>query len=88
MDLELKPINYALAKYAVMNWHYSKAMPTGKLVKIGVYENKKFIGCILYGRGLIPLKGFHKQFNLKLNEICELVRVADGGITRLFVVII
>lgn len=57
-----------------MAWHYSKAMPSGKLIKIGVWEDSKFIGVVLFGRG--AARGIGGPFGLKQTEICELVRVA------------
>lgn len=57
-----------------MNWHYSKTMPTGKLVKIGVWEDGRFIGAVLFGRGASPNLG--KAYGLNQGECCELVRVA------------
>lgn len=72
--IEIKPCSFEAAKYAVMNWHYSKAMPSGKLVKFGVWEDGKFIGAVVYGRGANPSVG--EQFGLSQFEICELVRVA------------
>lgn len=66
--------SFDAAKYAVLNWHYSKTMPAGKLVKIGVWEEDKFIGCVLFGRGANNNIG--KPYGLKQTEICELVRVA------------
>ena len=66
--------SYKAAQYAVTHWHYSRSMPTGKLIKIGVWEDKKFIGCVLYGRGANIHIG--KPYNLEQDEICELVRVA------------
>jgi len=44
VELKLDWCSYQAAKYAVENWHYSKCMPVGKLVKIGVWEDKKYIG--------------------------------------------
>jgi len=62
------------ARYAVMNWHYSKAMPSGKLVKFGVWEEGLFIGSIIYGRGanynLSKILGYTSE------QVCKLVRVA------------
>lgn len=72
--LEIKPCTFHTAKFAVMNWHYSKAMPAGKLVKYGVWEDSKFVGAVIFGRGAnqyVP-----KSLGLKLTECCELVRVA------------
>ena len=72
--LKLDWCSHEAAKYACENWHYSKATPCGKLVKIGVWENDKFIGAVLYGRG--ANKSLMSQFNMSLDEGCELVRVA------------
>ena len=51
MNLRLDWCSYKAAKHAVMNWHYSKTMPIGKLVKIGVWEDDKFIGVVIFGLG-------------------------------------
>jgi hypothetical protein len=49
-------------------------MPAGKLLKYGVWENDKFIGAILFGRG--ANNNAHKSLGVKVTECCELVRVA------------
>jgi len=72
--LNIAPCSFAAARFAVVNWHYSRSMPVGKLVKFGVWERGEYIGCILYGRGATGNIG--KPFKLKQTEICELVRVA------------
>lgn len=69
--------SYDAAKYAVMNWHYSKTMPAGKLVKFGVWENDTFIGCVIYGLG--SNYNLSKIVGMKGNQVCELVRVALTG---------
>ena len=74
VDLKIDWATYKAAKYAVMHWHYSKAMPAGKLVKIGVWENEKFIGCVIFGRGANNNIG--KPYGLNQTQACELVRVA------------
>lgn len=66
--------DYKAAKYAVTHWHYSRTMPAGKLVKFGVWESSKFIGCVLFGRGANNNIG--KPFDLSQTAVCELVRVA------------
>lgn len=73
-NLKLDWCSHEAAKYAVMRWHYSRAMPTGKLVKIGIWENKKFIGVVLFGRG--ACKSLGSNFGLDQTEVCELVRIA------------
>lgn len=74
MTIKIKGIDFKTAKHAVMNFHYSKKMPIGKLIKYGVWENDKFIGAVVYGRGSSPFLG--TAYNLNQTEVCELVRVA------------
>jgi len=74
MSLKVDLCEYDAAKYAVMHWHYSKAMPSGKLVRFGVWEDKRFIGCVIFGRGATINIG--RPYNLKQTRVCELVRVA------------
>lgn len=66
--------SYEASKYAVLNYHYSKAMPSGKLVRFGIWEDKEFIGSVLFGSGANP--NMSKVVNLTPYEVCELVRVA------------
>ncbi len=42
--LHLDFCSHEAAKYAVMRWHYSRRMPKSKLVRIGVWEDEKFVG--------------------------------------------
>lgn len=72
--LEVNFCTHEAAKYAVENYHYSKILPTGKLVKFGVWEDKKFIGVVIFSRGASPFLG--KFLQLDATEICELTRVA------------
>lgn len=73
-DLLVAIPSHDAAKYAVENWHYSRILPTGKLIKYGVWEDKKFIGVVIYSRGDSPNLGTF--LNLDQTEICELTRVA------------
>ncbi len=73
-NLKVAPCSHEAAKYAVENWHYSRILPTGKIVKIGVWENDRFIGCVLFSRGASPHLG--TALKLDQTEICELTRVA------------
>ena len=72
--LDIETCSHEAAKYSVKNWHYSKSLPAGKLVKFGIWEDKKFIGCVLFARGASPYLG--KFLNLDQTEVCELARVA------------
>ena len=66
--------SYEAAKFAVMNWHYSKRMPMPPRATIGVWEDGKFIGAVIFARGNSPSLG--KPYGLKQVENCELVRIA------------
>jgi hypothetical protein len=57
-----------------MNWHYSEKMPIGKLVTFGVWEDEKFIGAIIFGRGANPHMANSR--GLRQDQAVELIRVA------------
>lgn len=73
-SLKLDFAPHEAAKFACENWHYSKCLPTGKLVKIGVWEDDKFIGVVIFSRGASPHLG--TKFELSQYQLCELTRVA------------
>ena len=73
-DLRLDFCSHQAAKHAVMRWHYSRAMPAGKLVRVGVWEENNFVGAILYGSG--ANRHLARPFGLQGTQACELVRVA------------
>ena len=56
------------------HWHYSRCMPAGKTVKIGVWENDKFIGVVIFSRG--ANNNLFKPYGLSQTEACELTRIA------------
>ena len=66
--------SHAAAKFACENWHYSKVIPQGALVKIGVWEKQRFVGCLIFGRGATNELG--TPYGLKNTQVCELVRIA------------
>lgn len=72
--LQLDYASYEAVKYACVNFHYSRTVPAGKLIKIGVWEHGKFMGVVLYGRGANSSLG--APYGLKQIECCELVRIA------------
>jgi len=73
-DLRLDFCSHDAAKHAVLRWHYSHTMPAAKLVRVGVWEDGRFVGAILYGSG--ANRHLARPFGLKGTEACELVRVA------------
>ena len=74
VKLHLDWCSHEAAKYSVEHWHYSKCLPAGKMVKIGVWENDKFIGCVLFSRG--ANNHLLNPYGLKQTEGCELTRIA------------
>jgi len=74
MNLRLDWCSYEAAKYAVMNWHYSARIPKFKQVYIGVWENEKFIGVVIFGLSVTPYLG--SKYMLKNTECVELTRIA------------
>lgn len=74
MTLRLDWCSHEAAKYAVLRWHYSHAMPAGKVVRVGVWESGLYVGCVLFARGSNKYLGL--PFGLSQTECVELVRVA------------
>lgn len=73
-NLKIDWATHEAAKYACENWHYSKSLPVGKLVKVGAWEKSKFIGVVIFGRGANFRIG--EPYRLDQTECIELVRVA------------
>lgn len=74
--LRLDWCSYAAAKYAVEHWHYTKTMPVGKLVKIGVWEDTQFIGCVIFGLGGGGACNGRRYGLMRNFEMAELQRIA------------
>ena len=73
-DLKIDWATHEAAKYACENWHYSKCMPVGKLVKVGAWEAGVFVGVVVFGRG--ANNNMVKGYGLTQDQGCELVRIA------------
>jgi hypothetical protein len=73
-NLKIDWATHEAAKYACENWHYSKCLPASALVKIGAWEDSKFIGVVLFSRGATP--NLCKPYDLTQMECCELTRIA------------
>lgn len=72
--LKIDWATHEAAKFACVNWHYSKSVPVPPLVKIGVWEDGKFIGVVIFSRG--ASSNLLKPYGLKQTEGCELTRIA------------
>lgn len=73
-DLVVAPCSYEAAAYAVKSWHYSKKMPAGKCYRLGVWEDDKFVGALVFAWG--ANKSLSSPYGLQMTECVELVRVA------------
>ena len=73
-ELSLAWVSYRDAKWAIENWHYSRSVPAGKTVKVGVFEQRQFIGVVIFSRGSTPKIG--APYGLEQTQVCELTRVA------------
>lgn len=72
--LRVEFCDYPAAKHACLNWHYSKSMPVGSIVKVGAWEDGQFIGVVLFAHGATQQIG--SPYGLTQFECIELVRVA------------
>lgn len=73
-ELKIDWCGHDAAKHACLKWHYSHALPAGKLVKIGVWEDSEFKGCIIFSLGANRHIG--RPYGLTNTQCCELTRVA------------
>jgi len=73
-ELRLDWCSAKAAKYACEHWHYSKSVMISKNVYVGVWEDGKFVGAVIFARGSNNAIG--KPYGLSQQHVCELVRVA------------
>lgn len=73
-DLKIDFCSQRAARFACEHWHYSQVIPTGKLVRVGVWECGLFVGAVVFGRGASAQ--LYKRYNLLQTQGAELVRVA------------
>jgi hypothetical protein len=73
-NLRLAWCSVEACRFAVENWHYSRAMPLGRSARIGAWEDGRFIGCIMFAMGGNNRIG--DPFGMDTSDCCELVRVA------------
>jgi hypothetical protein len=83
--LRLDWASHDAARWACEKWHYAGVLPTGKLVKVGVWEDDSFRGVVLFSRGASPHLG--RQYDLDHTQLCELTRIAlrehDAPVSRI-----
>ena len=50
-ELRLGWCDHKAARWACEHWHYSRSVPRGKSVYVGVWEDGRFIGVVIFSRG-------------------------------------
>ena len=74
MSLRLDWCDAKASQYAVAKWHYSKTLPLPPRVDVGVWEDSKFIGAVIFSPGANP--NLASSFSLTRYQCVELTRVA------------
>ena len=74
MTIALAPISIGAATHAVEQWHYSRTLPRSPSTAFGVWEDERYIGAVIFGRGASWNLGL--AYGVTKYECCELVRVA------------
>lgn len=74
--MRLEKASHKAVKYACLNFHYAKAVPTYS-IGFSVFENNVWCGVILYGGGASV--NMPSKFNLRNGQYLELNRMALNG---------
>jgi len=86
--LRLDWATHRAAAYAVEHWHYSQTMPVGKSVKIGAWEDGRFIGALIFTWG--ANHHLAASIGVEMTQCAELVRVAlrkhAASVTRILAI--
>jgi hypothetical protein len=75
--MRLEKASAKAVKYAIMNFHYSKAVPMVQAAYAVFNDNNEFCGVICYSLGANNQIG--SPYGLKQGQVVELVRVALNG---------
>lgn len=72
--IQVKFATKEATKYACEHWHYAHKLPQGNLFSVGVWEDKHFLGVVIFSHGANNRIG--APYNLSQFQCCELTRVA------------
>lgn len=75
-DLRLAWVSHHVAKYAVRRWHYSRRLSSARNAYIGVWEDDRFIGVVVFGVGSGNVTNGRRYGLAKSHEMAELTRIA------------
>jgi hypothetical protein len=72
--LFVAPCSREAALWAVKAHHYTRSLPSGRVLAFGVWEDGTFSGCLIVSRGACANIG--KPFSLSQDQIAEVSRIA------------
>lgn len=76
MPLRLDWVNSKAARFAVERYHYSRKMPVAKSAYIGVWEDQRYVGALVFGLGGGAATDGRRWGLARQFEVVELERVA------------
>jgi hypothetical protein len=74
--LRLDWASHKSAKHACENWHYTESMPAGGRINVGVWEDERFVGVVIFGMGSGNATNGIRYGLKRSHEMAELCRVA------------
>ena len=73
--LFVAPCSLEAATFAVLAWHYSRAMPSGRVLPFGAWWDGVFVGVVTISRGACA--NIHRPFGLpSQTAVAEVTRIA------------
>lgn len=75
--MRLEKASFKAIKYAVMNWHYSKSVPSVQFAHAVFNSKSEWCGVVCYGMG--AANNIARPYNLRQGNVIELVRIAMNG---------
>lgn len=78
MSLRLDWCSHEAARFAVERWHYSRSLSSAKNAYVGVWEDDRFIGVVVFGIGSGNSTNGTRYGLARTNQMAELTRVALG----------
>lgn len=73
-SLKIDFVTHEVYKAALKRWYYRPDVPVGKLVRLGVWEDGRFVGVVSFGPGSSSTLG--QRFGCTPLQSCELNRIA------------
>lgn len=73
-SLKIDFVSHDVYKAALRRWYYRPDVPVGKLVRLGAWEDGRFVGVVSFGPGSSSTLG--QRFGCTPLQSCELNRIA------------